>query len=79
MGLFPVLNQYVDCTPPFVACALESLSIHFCCIFFLFYSALSSAGSPQQREPIAVGPYYITNLVDFPCGRKPEYPEKTRR
>jgi hypothetical protein len=30
------------------------------------------AGSPQQHMPI-----YITHPVNFPCGRKPEYPEKT--
>ena len=24
-----------------------------------------------------VGPYYLTHAVNFPCGRKPEYPEKT--
>ena len=33
--------------------------------------------SPQQREPITVGPYYLSHPVNFPCGRKPEYPEKT--
>ena len=48
---------------------------------FLFYFILfifaTRAGSPQQREPITVGPYYLTHPVNFPCGRKPEYPEKT--
>jgi hypothetical protein len=27
--------------------------------------------------PITVGPHYLTHPVNFPCGRKPEYPEKT--
>jgi hypothetical protein len=27
--------------------------------------------------PITVGPFYLTHPVDFPCGRKPEYPGKT--
>ena len=45
-------------------------------IFFLF-SFATRAGSPQQREPLTVGPYYLTHPVNFPCGRKPEYPEKT--
>jgi hypothetical protein len=35
------------------------------------------AGSPQQRKPITVGPFYLTHPVNFPCGRKPEYPGKT--
>jgi hypothetical protein len=26
---------------------------------------------------ITVGPFYLTRPVNFPCGRKPEYPEKT--
>ena len=45
-------------------------------IFFLF-SFVTRAGSPQQREPITVGPYYLTHPVNFPCGRKPDYAEKT--
>ena len=35
------------------------------------------AGSPQQHKPITVGPFYLTHPVNFPCGRKPEYPGKT--
>jgi hypothetical protein len=35
------------------------------------------AGSPQQHMPITVGPFYLTHPVNFPCGRKPEYPDKT--
>jgi hypothetical protein len=35
------------------------------------------AGSPQQHMPITVGPFYLTHPVNFPCGRKPEYPGKT--
>ena len=47
-------------------------------IFFIYlFSFATRAGSPQQREPITVGPYYLTHPVNFPCGRKPEYPEKT--
>ena len=46
-------------------------------ILFLFlFSLATGAGSPQQREPITVGPYYLSHPVNFPCGRKPEYPEK---
>ena len=44
---------------------------------FLF-SLATGAGSPQQREPITVGPYHLSHPVNFPCGGKPEYPEKTR-
>ena len=48
---------------------------------FFFLLLLSSfatgAGSPQQREPITMDPYYLSHPVNFPCGRKPEYPEKT--
>jgi hypothetical protein len=47
-------------------------------IFFIFYLALPTrAGSPQQHMPITVGPFYLTHPVNFPCGRKPEYPGKT--
>ena len=36
------------------------------------------AGSPQQHMPITVGPFFfLTHPVNFPCGRKPEYPEET--
>jgi hypothetical protein len=35
------------------------------------------AGSPQQHMPITVGPFCLTHPVNFPCGRKPEYPEET--
>ena len=45
-------------------------------IFFVF-SLTTGAGSPQQCEPITVGPYYLSRPVNFPCERKPEYPEKT--
>ena len=27
--------------------------------------------------PITVGPFCLTHPVNFPCGRKPEYPGKT--
>jgi hypothetical protein len=47
--------------------------------FYLFiYLALPTrAGSPQQHVPITVGPFCLTHTVNFPCGRKPEYPEET--
>ena len=48
-------------------------------IFFFIYLALPTrAGSPQQHMPITVGPFCLTHPVNFPCGRKPEYPEETR-
>ena len=43
---------------------------------FLFTFA-TRAGSPQLREPVTVGPYCLTHTLNFPCGRKPEYQEKT--
>jgi hypothetical protein len=44
----------------------------------ILYLALPTrAGSPQQRMPITVGPFYLTHPVNFPCERKPEYPGKT--
>ena len=48
-----------------------------CAAFTLFLFSFAKAGSPQQREPITVGPYYLTHPINFPCLRKPEYPEKT--
>ena len=41
------------------------------------WSLATGAGSPQEREPITVGPYYLSHPVNSPCGREPEYPEKT--
>ena len=35
--------------------------------FFLFNFA-TRAGSPQQREPISVSPYYLPTLSTFPVG-----------
>ena len=43
------------------------------CYVLSSISFATRAGSPQQREPITVGPYYLANI---PCGRKPEYPDK---
>ena len=34
--------------------------------------------SPQQREPIPVGPFYLTHPVNFPCGMKPVPGENPR-
>ena len=46
--------------------------------FNIIYLALPTrAGSPQQHMPITVGPFCLTHPVNFPCGRKPEYPEET--
>ena len=49
--------------------------IYYYNLYSLFGFA-TRAGSPQQREPITVGPYHLTLPVNFPCGRKPEYLEK---
>ena len=42
--------------------------------FYFIFCYLASphrAGSPQQREPITVGPYYLPPPpINFPCGRK---------
>ena len=36
------------------------------------------AGTPQQPEPITVGPYHLNHpAVYIPCGRKLECPEET--
>ena len=48
------------------------------CYFFIYSSLPTGAGSPQQHVPITLGPYYLSHPVNFPCGRKPEYPEKTQ-
>jgi hypothetical protein len=52
-----------------------------CAVLFIYlfiYLALPTrAGSSQQHMPITVGPFYLTHPVNFPCGRKPEYPEET--
>ena len=49
------------------------------CTYIIFLFSLSiGAGSPQQREPITVGPYYLSHPVNVPCGTKPECQEKTQ-
>ncbi len=44
-------------------------------IFNLFDFATMTGTAPQQHTPITVGPYHLTHPVNFPCGRKSEYPE----
>ena len=44
---------------------------------FIYLALPTTAGSPQQHMPITVGPFCLTHPVNFPCGRKPEYPEET--
>ena len=44
---------------------------------FIYLALPTRAGSPQQHMPITVGPFCLTHPVNFPCGRKPEYPEET--
>ena len=46
-------------------------------MLFIYLALPTRAGSPQQHMPITVGPFYLTHPVNFPCGRKPEYPGKT--
>ena len=54
------------------------MSLTYCFIYLFIYLALPTrAGSPQQHMPITVGPFCLTHPVNFPCGRKPEYPEET--
>jgi hypothetical protein len=45
---------------------------------FIYLALPTRAGSPQQHMPITVGPFCLTHPVNFPCGRKPEYPEETQ-
>ncbi len=44
---------------------------------FIYLTSPTRAGSPQQLMPNTVGPHYLTHPVNFPCGSKQEYPEKT--
>jgi hypothetical protein len=47
-------------------------------VYLFVYLALPTmAGSPQQHYANYCGPFYLTHPVNFPCGRKPRYPEKT--
>ena len=46
-------------------------------IYFIYLALPTRAGSPQQHMPSTVGPFCLTHPVNFPCGRKPEYPEET--
>ena len=51
------------------------ITVHI--ILFFLFSLPAGAGSPQQREPITVGPYYLFHPVNFPW-KKPKYPEKPK-
>ena len=42
-----------------------------------YHSLATRARSPQQHELITAGPYYLSHPVNFSCGGKPEYTEKT--
>ena len=46
----------------------------FCCFFSISFAARTGS---QPLEAITAGPHHLTRPVDFPCGKKPEYPEKT--
>ena len=37
-------------------------------LFIYLFSFATRAGSPQQGEPVAVGPYYLTPLSTFSVG-----------
>ena len=50
---------------------------HYFFKIFISFSFATRAGSPQQRQPITVGPYNLMARSTFLCGGKPEYPEKT--
>ena len=56
---------------------LNSFKLVYPTPFPSFISLATRAGSPQQREPITVGPYYLSHPVNFPCEKKPEYSKKT--
>ena len=44
---------------------------------FLYLISATRAGSPQQQiQPISVGLYYLTHPINFPCRKKPGYPEE---
>ena len=43
----------------------------------ILFSSATRPASPQQHEPITVGPHYLTHPVNFLCEGKPEYPERT--
>jgi hypothetical protein len=58
-------------------CVVWPTRISFLDVFFIYLALPTRAGSPQQHKPITVGPFYLTHPVNFPCGRKPEYPGKT--
>ena len=55
----------------------SNLSNNILFFYFILLDLPTRAGSPQQHKPITVGPFYLTHPVNFPCGRKPEYPGKT--
>ena len=37
-------------------------------VLLFFFNLATRAGSPQQRQPITVGPYYLATLSTFPVG-----------
>ena len=75
MKLLKVLKFLIKLLMSFVQVRVRV--VHVPIILFFLFSLATGSGSPQQRKPITVGPYYLSHHVHFPCGRKPEYPEKT--
>ena len=59
------------------ATILQSVKAEKQVYLFIYLALPARAGSPQQHMPITVGPFCLTHPVNFPCGRKPEYPEET--
>ena len=56
---------------------ISSFEYVYCLLFIVYLALPTRAGSPQQHMPITVGPFCLTHPVNFPCGRKSEYPEET--
>ena len=72
-----ILNLHkLNCRAGYATVDVALLMYLFVC-FFIYLALPTRAGSPQQHMPITVGPFYLTHPVNFPCGRKPEYPGKT--
>ena len=65
----------VVCCVLCVVCCV--LCVFFFVVFFIYLALPTRAGSPQKHMPVTVGSFCITHPVNFPFGKKPEYPEET--
>ena len=64
----PCSNTRCTASNPYINHSSSVDNIKYSCLilFFILFSFATKVGSPQQREPITVSPYYLATLSTFP-------------